>query len=305
MRNKSDGFLIIDKPADISSAKVVSQVKKLLGAAKVGHTGTLDPFATGVLVCCINNATRLSRFLTHDKKTYSAVIKLGIETDTQDLTGNIISSCNKVNFSSSELEMTFKRFEGEIKQQPPVYSALKHKGVPLYKLARKGKPVQKKPRRVFISYIKILKISLPLVHFEVSCSSGTYIRTLCADIGNVLGCGACLKELRRVENNGFKISEALTLEEVRNLNMCNRLSARVINMSNPLDYMPGCIADDFLAAKLKHGHTITKKDIALKQAHINEGCIKVLDKNDNLMAILKMGKNSEKYQYCCVFLKYC
>ena len=305
MLNESDGFLIIDKPANITSAKVVSRVKRLLGAGKVGHTGTLDPFATGVLVCCINNATRLSRFLVHDRKTYVGVINLGIETDTQDFTGNIISTSDNVMFSDRKLAMTFKQFEGEIKQKPPVYSALKHKGVPLYKLARKGTPVQKEARNIFISYVKILNISLPLIRFEVSCSSGTYIRTLCADIGAVLGCGGCLRELRRIENNRFTINQALTLQEIENLNLSNRLSDRLINMSSSLDYMPGCIADNFLTEKLKHGATITKKDVVLQQKHINEGFIKVMDKNDNLISILNLEENSDTYQYCCVFRKYC
>ena len=210
------GILVVDKPAGISSAKVVAIVKKALSAKKVGHAGTLDPFATGVLVCCINKATKLAQFFLQSKKKYIALVHLGVETDTQDLTGNITSESNKVHFSENKIRSVFKRFEGKIEQFPPVFSALKHKGVPLYKLARKGKPVQKPSRSVFISYIDILDINLPFVRFEVLCSSGTYVRTLCSNIGTSLGCGGHLKELRRTESSQFSIQDAVSVSELEN-----------------------------------------------------------------------------------------
>jgi len=303
MQHRLNGILIVDKPANMTSAKVVAYVKKLLGAGKTGHAGTLDPFATGVLVCCFNDATKLCRFLLHDKKKYLAVIHLGVETDTQDFTGNIISTSDKTTFTDKKLRLIFKQFEGDIKQRPPVYSALKHKGVPLYKLARRGKPVQKEARSVFVSYIKILEISLPLIRFEVSCSAGTYIRTLCADIGAVLGCGGCLKELRRIESSGFTISQALTLPEMEDLHLSHKLSDRLISMSDVLQYMPRYIADNLLTDKLKHGSIITRQDIVLQQTGIHEDFIKIVDIDDNLIAILNLEKDSDKYHYCCVFPK--
>ncbi|MBU4345346.1 MAG: tRNA pseudouridine(55) synthase TruB [Desulfobacteraceae bacterium] len=303
MQHRLNGILIVDKPANMTSAKVVAGVKKLLGVGKAGHAGTLDPFATGVLVCCLNDATKLCRFLLHDKKKYIAVIHLGIETDTQDFTGNIISTSDKTTFTDKKLRLTFKQFEGAVKQLPPVYSALKHKGVPLYKLARRGKPVQKEARSIFISYVKILEISLPLIRFEVSCSAGTYIRTLCADIGEVLGCGGCLKELRRIESSGFTIGQALTLPEMEELHSSHKLSARLISMSDTLQYMPRYIADNLLTDKLKHGSIITRQDIILQQTDIYEDFIKIVDTDDNLIAILNLEKDSDKYHYCCVFPK--
>ena len=144
MHNSISGLLIVDKPAGISSAKVVARVKALLKAKKVGHTGTLDPFATGVLVCCINRATKLARFFLRGNKKYEAVLRLGIETDTQDPTGNITRVCNPGKFSEETIKSVFKRYEGTLTQVPPVYSALKYKGIPLYKLARRDEPVQKK-----------------------------------------------------------------------------------------------------------------------------------------------------------------
>ncbi len=301
MQHRLNGILIVDKPVDMTSAKVVAHVKKLLGAGKAGHAGTLDPFATGVLVCCLNDATKLCRFLLRGKKKYVGVIRLGIETDTQDFTGNIISTSDKTGFSDKRLRQVFKQFEGAVKQLPPVYSALKHKGVPLYKLARRGKPVQKEARSIFISYIKILEINLPLIRFEVSCSAGTYIRTLCADIGAALGCGGCLKELRRIESSGFAISQALTLPEMENLHLSHKLSDRLISMSDALQYMPGYIADNLLIDKLKHGSIITRQDIISQQTDIHEDFIKIVDADDDLIAILNLEKDSDKYHYCCVF----
>ena len=162
-----NGIIIIDKPVGITSARVVSIVKKALNAKKVGHAGTLDPFAEGVLICCVNQATRLADFLLHGTKKYIAGLKLGEETDTQDVTGTVTSTVEPKNYSIETLKKVFKAFEGPLEQLPPVYSALKHKGVPLYKLARSGKPVQKPPRQVEIYSIAILDIALPLIRFEI------------------------------------------------------------------------------------------------------------------------------------------
>ncbi len=182
-----DGILVIDKPANLSSARVVAAVKKALKAGKAGHAGTLDPFAEGVLICCINQATRLAGFLLHGTKKYIAELKLGQETDTQDLTGTVVATANTVDYSPQTIQSVFESFKGSIEQLPPVYSALKHKGVPLYKLARRGQPVQKPPRQVQIYDICVDDVDLPYVRFEVSCSAGTYIRTLGADIGQKAG----------------------------------------------------------------------------------------------------------------------
>jgi len=301
------GILVVDKPAGISSAKVVAIVKKALSAKKVGHTGTLDPFATGVLVCCINNATKLAKFFLQGKKKYTALAHLGVETDTQDSTGIIISECNKINFSENLIRSVFKRFEGKIEQLPPVFSALKHKGVPLYKLARKGKPVQKPARSVFISYIDILDISLPFVRFEVLCSSGTYVRTLCSDIGASLGCGGHLKELRRIESSQFSIRDAVTVSELEKLAKCGKLSQRLINMADALKDMNSLIANDDLTQKIFHGSIITQKDVfpdlVKSQSGDQESFFKVLDSNNNLLSVLNYDQEKNRFKYCCVFHK--
>ena len=301
MQFEQSGILVIDKPAGITSANVVARVKKLLEAKKVGHTGTLDPFATGILVCCINRATKLARFFLHGNKKYEAVLCLGVETNTQDSTGTVTSICDNVLFSEIKIRSVFKEFEGTIEQIPPVYSALKWKGTPLYKLARSGKPIQKPARRITIFNIEILGINLPLIHFTVSCSAGTYIRTLCADIGKSLGCGGHLKELRRIQSCGFSIAETLKLSELENLVLSEKISDRIISMSNALQDMPEHRVDKVLEEKIMHGNIITKKDLTPVHTDILEGFIKILNINNDLIAVLSHTKKSDRYGYCCVF----
>lgn len=299
------GVLVVDKPAGISSAKVVAIVKKALSAKKVGHTGTLDPFATGVLVCCINKATKLAQFFLQGKKKYIALVHLGVETDTQDSTGIITSKSNKVHFSENKIRSVFKRFEGKIEQLPPVFSALKHKGVPLYKLARKGKPVQKPSRSVFISYIDILDINLPFVRFEVLCSSGTYVRTLCSNIGTSLGCGGHLKELRRTESSQFSIQDAVSVSELEELAKCGKLSQRLVNMADALKDMKSFIANDELTQKIFRGTIITPKDISpdlvKNQTGNHEDIFKVLNMENKLIALLTFDTRKKSFKYNCVF----
>ena len=301
MHNDLNGILVIDKPANITSAKVVARVKELVGAKKAGHTGALDPFATGILICCINRATKLSRFFLQGNKTYEAVLHLGVETDTQDWTGTITATCKKIEYSAAVIRSTFKRFEGIIEQYPPVYSALKHKGVPLYKHARRGAPVQKPARPVKILTISIIDVALPLIRFVVSCSTGTYIRTLCADIGAALGSGGHLKELRRIESSGFTISEAITLSELKKLALSGKLPDRMISMSDALRDMPSYVANDILFEKIMYGRMITKTDFTLKGIGPMGGFIKIVDINDNLVAVLESDKDRRKFNYCCVF----
>ncbi len=301
MQLNKNGILIIDKPADTTSANLVAHVKKRIGARKVGHTGALDPFATGVIVCCINRATKLARFFLHGNKKYDAVLHLGVETDTQDFTGTITSTCDKVEFSEITIRSALKQFEGMIDQHPPVYSALKYKGVPLYKLARSGNPIQKPARRVYISYIKIIEINLPLIRFVVSCSGGTYIRTLCSDLGASLGCGGHLKELRRIESNGFSIHDAITLQELDKLALADQLSDHVISMTDALKEIPEHIADKVLVNKIMHGKTITIKDLIAEQTDTKENLIKIVDTTNKLVAVLEYPKDSHRFNYCCVF----
>jgi tRNA pseudouridine55 synthase len=302
-----NGIIIVNKPGNITSAKAVALIKKTLQAKKVGHAGTLDPFAEGVLICCVNQATRIARFLLHGKKTYAAVIKLGEETDTQDLTGIVLSTSRLLDLSGQTIQNVFKSFEGSIEQLPPVYSALKHKGAPLYRFARCGQPVQKPPRRIHIDSIRILDIELPYIRFEVSCSAGTYVRSLCADIGKSLGCGGHLYALKRTESSGFKLDQAVSLSELQHLSQCGRLSQRIIPMSAALPDMPEFRADALLEEKIRHGKMITVRDLetvkGANQDPVPEASIKILDLDNNLIAILNQSVNKHHLDYCCVFAK--
>jgi tRNA pseudouridine55 synthase len=303
--SKLNGIIIIDKPGNISSARTVASVKKSINARKVGHAGTLDPFAEGVLVCCVNQATRLAGFLLHGKKKYVAVLKLGEETDTQDFTGTVISTGKPVDFSRETIQTVFKTFEGPIEQLPPVYSALKHRGVPLYKLARRGKPVQKPPRRVNIDKITILDIDLPFIRFEVSCSAGTYVRTLAADIGKALGCGGYLNALKRIESCGFTLDQAISLSDFQELAGSVELPKQIINMTDALPDMPAYMADADLTKKIRHGKMIATRDLIGHNSDENtwnpDSYIKIVDLAGDLIAILNHNKLRQRLDYCCVF----
>ncbi|MBU4185119.1 MAG: tRNA pseudouridine(55) synthase TruB [Proteobacteria bacterium] len=301
MNNELNGVIVIDKPANITSAKVVAIIKKLLAAKKVGHAGTLDPEATGVLLCCINKATKLAGFFLTGTKKYEAVLHLGVETDTQDATGKITSTSNELDFTEKTIQAVFRQFEGTIEQVPPAFSALKHKGTPLYKFARKGNFVRKSSRNVFISYNKILKINMPFISFEACCSSGTYIRTLCSDIGKELGCGGHLNKLRRIESSGFTINEAVTLSELEQLVSTGAIKDKIISMSDALRNMPEYIANEFLTEKIKHGIVLTKKEFMPRKTDNSKEFIKIIDKNNNLVAVVKFKKENNRYNYCCVF----
>ena len=302
-----NGIIVVNKPVGITSARVVSIVKKALKAKKVGHAGTLDPFAEGVLICCVNQATRLAEFLLHGTKKYIAELKLGEETDTQDLTGTVIAAAEPKHYSIATLKKVFKAFEGSLEQLPPVYSALKHKGVPLYKLARSGKPVQKPPRQVEIYSITILDMALPLIRFEVSCSAGTYIRTLGADIGKMLGCGGHLNALKRTASSGFTLDQAVSLSALENLTPEAPLPAKFINMVDALPEMPTCRADTNLVKKIRHGQMITARDLigadGSKTGPMEGSKIKVVDQTGQLVAILNYQGHDQPLNYCCVFAR--
>ncbi len=212
-----DGILIVDKPQGMTSHDVVDFVRKRFGLKKVGHAGTLDPIATGVLVILIGRCTKSSNGLMADDKEYEAALTLGATSDTGDGYGKLTPSGIASDYTAGDIEAAFKEFAGEIEQTPPMYSAIKFKGRKLYEFARRGMDVERKPRKVHIKDIEILKVSSSEVYFRVSCSKGTYIRQLCADIGSRLGCGGYMSELRRTRSGRFGIAEAISLDELRKL----------------------------------------------------------------------------------------
>lgn len=207
------GVICLDKPEGISSFFAVKKVSRLLDTKKAGHTGTLDPMATGVLVIMLGSCTRFIDFLPESEKSYTARVMLGKNTDTLDITGDILEE-KDVNVTEDELKKTAEKFLGDILQVPPMYSALRKDGVRLYDLARQGVEVEREPRKVQIKELRIYDFDGSSFSMDVTCSAGTYIRSLAFDIGESLGTGACLTSLRRTAANGFSIDKSLTLEEI-------------------------------------------------------------------------------------------
>ena len=213
-----DGVININKPAGWTSQDVCAKLKHALHVKKAGHTGTLDPMATGVLPVCVGKATRVIEYYGNDAKTYSCVMKLGIETDTLDVTGETLRTGSYAKVTEKAVREAFKAYTGVIKQTPPKYSALKIDGKRAYDLARSGEDFEIKPREITIYGNKVDKIDHENgeIEFEVTCSKGTYIRTICDDIGRTLGCGAAMKELTRTASGFFRIEDSYTIEEVIN-----------------------------------------------------------------------------------------
>lgn len=209
-----NGILLVDKPSDWTSNDVVVKLKGMLRERRIGHSGTLDPMATGLLVVFVGRATRAVEFAEAHDKRYIAGLRLGTVTDTQDVTGNVLES-HAVDVSDEEIKKALSVFVGEIDQIPPMYSAIKVKGQKLYDIARKGGEVERKARRIFISGLDLIGRSGSDCKLDVSCSKGTYIRTLCHDIGAELGCGGSMSALRRVRAGAFDVRDAHTLEEVQ------------------------------------------------------------------------------------------
>ncbi len=211
-----NGIIIVNKEKGFTSHDVVAKLRGILRFKKIGHTGTLDPDATGVLPVCVGKATKVCDLLTDREKTYVAVVKLGVTTDTQDMSGTLQSE-QEVTADEAQVRDAIMSFVGGYEQIPPMYSALKVNGKKLYELARQGKEIERQPRHVDIPNIKIIEIGIPCVRFVVECSKGTYIRALCADIGARLGCGAAMESLKRTRVGNFKIEDAVTLREVERL----------------------------------------------------------------------------------------
>ena len=234
-----NGIINVYKEPGYTSHDVVAKLRGILHMKKIGHTGTLDPAAAGVLPVCLGKGTRLCDMITDWGKTYEAVMLLGVATDTQDTTGKILSQCEAAADERTVME-AINSFVGEYDQIPPMYSALKHNGRKLYELAREGIEVERRPRRVQIHSIRIHEMNLKdaeqTVTFTVSCSKGTYIRTLCDDIGRKLGCGACMKSLKRTRVGNFTVDESLTLNQISALMLKGELEPHILSIDQMFEY---------------------------------------------------------------------
>jgi tRNA pseudouridine55 synthase len=255
------GILLLDKRLGVSSNKALQEVRHLFNANKAGHTGSLDPLATGLLPLCFGEATKVSALMLDDNKRYQVLVQLGVMTDTGDAEGSIIETKPVPDLSIEQIQACLQQFTGEIDQIPPMYSALKHNGRKLYELAREGKTIERKARRITIFELKLLtdfqaEARKPdQLRLEVFCSKGTYIRSLAEDIGHALGCGGTVNELRRLEAGQFNIEDAMTIEQLRALSEQDLFQA-LINVDKPLEALRCVHLSEVQAISIKYGQSI-------------------------------------------------
>lgn len=248
MAGRLNGILLIDKPKGFTSHDAVAKLRRLTGEKRIGHSGTLDPMATGLLVVFIGRATRAVEFAEADEKDYSAAFRPGITTDTQDITGTVLSTRENT-VTLDWLRAVLPGFRGEQEQIPPMYSAIKQNGRKLCDIARRGAEVERKPRRITISRLEATGAYSGDFLLSVTCSKGTYIRTLCSDIGEALGCGGCLSALRRTRAGRFSIADAHTLDEIEQVGA----EAFLLPVDTIFDKFPPLIADPFAEAQIRVG----------------------------------------------------
>ncbi len=278
---KVDGVLLLDKPRGVSSAGAVNLTKFLYKAQKVGHTGTLDPLATGLLPLCFGEATKFSFFFLESKKTYEATIRFGLKTTTGDLEGEVIEERPTL-FSRQDLEKVLEKFTGKIQQVPPMFSALKKEGVPLYELARKGKEVERKTREITVFSLQILSFETPFLSLRVNCSKGTYIRVLAEDIGEALGSCAHLTGLRRTAVGSFTIDQSIDLARLEELSPEQRLQ-RLLPVDCLLSTLAEAELDGETARKFMNGMAVEYRGATFL------GDVAVYERTDSGKILLGVG----------------
>lgn len=279
-----NGIVIIHKEPDYTSHDVVAKMRGICGQKKVGHTGTLDPMATGVLPVCLGSATKVCDMLADREKEYVAELLLGVETDTQDITGKRLAERNP-EVSAEMVREAILSFQGEYSQIPPMYSALKVNGKKLYELARAGKEVERRPRAVYIRELEILECSLPVVRFRVICSKGTYIRTLCADIGEKLGCGGTMQSLRRTAVGAFRLEDAYTLEELQQLKDGGRLREAILPVDSVFGSCPVLHVRREYLRLLDNGNAILPEQTAEKELYAPDRWVRMYGADESLSLI--------------------
>ena len=289
------GVRNIYKEKGYTSHDVVAKLRGIVGQKKIGHTGTLDPDAVGVLPVCLGKATKLCDMLTDKNKTYETVMLLGMVTDTQDVSGNILKEGDISGLDEATVTNAIHSFLGDYMQIPPMYSALKVNGKKLYELAREGVEVERKARPVKILDIQIKEMNLPRVRMSVTCSKGTYIRTLCHDIGELLKCGACREELIRTKVSRFDMKDALTLEQVSALKQDERLGEILIPIDEMFsDYEAVTLKEEFMSL-VYNGNVFFPKHLNQYMELSDGKMVRVYDKEGNFIAIYKYIK--DKYLF--------
>lgn len=277
------GILLIDKPAGPTSFGVVRRIKRALRVKRVGHTGTLDPNATGLLVICINKATKLVPFLQAGEKEYTGSMILGLTTDTDDITGKVIAKKTNIDVSADEVEKAAKEFLGTIDQVPPQYAATKYNGEPGYVLARRGEKVPVRVRQVTVHELEVTSVEMPRVFFTVRVSKGTYVRSLVTDWGLRLNTGACLESLKRVTNGSYHLDQAISLEEAEELAQKGGLIERIIPLENSLPFMPEVSVPNASLQLIKNGQPIPL--MMINDYTPEPGPVKIIEPKIGLLAI--------------------
>lgn len=289
-----NGVLVIDKPQGPTSFEVVRRVKAALGSKRAGHTGTLDPMATGVLPVCLGEATKLAGLLTEGDKAYDAVVRLGVATDTQDVTGAVLETRPVPPLSAELLEAALERFRGTFSQLPPMYSAVKVRGKRLYERARAGESVERTPRQVMVSSLVLRDFSASECTLSVRCSKGFFVRTLADDLGRALGCGGALKSLRRTASGHFALDRALSLSSVEALGVAGPagradLEGRIVSMADALPDLPAVRIPAPDVARVLHGVPLVLGPSA------PEGRVRVLGPEGALLAVGEVHEGRLSY----------
>lgn len=299
-KSRIEGVLVIDKPEGPTSFDVVRAIRRATGIKKVGHTGTLDPMATGVLPVCLGKATKLVPYLQEGEKEYTGEMTLGITTDTDDITGQVISRDDKADSVSPEDVTTASAaFIGKIKQVPPIYSAVKLGGRPAYKLARKGEAVPVKPREVEIFQFEITSVNIPKIEFRAVVSKGTYIRSLVSDMGKKLGVGACLSSLRRTASGPFTLKDAVPLDALKEFDGENSIDDRIIGIDNALPFMQEINVDVDTARMVANGRPIPIN----ADDGFSPGPVQVKEFSEKLLAIYEYKIAGEAETRCLTPLR--
>lgn len=300
-----NGIINLNKPKGITSAKAVYKIKKTLNLKKVGHTGTLDPFASGVLLICVNRATKISQYLSSLDKEYTGTMVLGITTDTQDLEGRVlkIKPIDKKKITLKKIDQVYKKFHGNLLQKTPMFSAAKFHGKPLYSLARKGITIETPIRKIKINKLTFEKVKYdyyPSITFRVSCSKGTYIRTLCHDIGEYLGCGAFLATLNRTSIGDYCVNKSLDLDDFLNMTHEDQLR-NILPIDKALNYLNKIILTNNhkTIKQIKNGMQFSTKDIfktiIINKKDINKDIFRIYSNEGILIALAKNLSDNSNY----------
>ena len=297
-----NGIINVYKEKGYTSHDVVAILRKIAGQKKIGHTGTLDPDATGVLPVCLGRATKVCDLLTDHDKTYETVLLLGKTTDTQDISGEILKEHPTDHLNEAEVIKVIENFKGTYDQIPPMYSALKVNGKKLYELAREGKTVERKSRKVTIYQIHIKKIQLPRVRMEVTCSKGTYIRTLCHDIGNRLGTGGCMEELTRTKVGRFELKDSLKLEDLSDLAQNGRLEDALIPLDQMFSELQSVVPAEKYISKAYNGNDFFKNQLSEDGKFCSGEKVRVYDAQGHFIGVYRYMEDRKMFHLVKMFL---